>query len=166
MLTPSPDSIEELYRAQYAPLYRLAFALTGVPRAAEDLVQDVFTRAQRDRHQLVGHPNVSAWLRRAVINASVSRWRRLRTEAAYLARRQVVHDVQIPDHERELWDAVRRLPVRQRQVIALVYVEDLTVTDAAAVMGCSAETARTHHRRGLTTLASALGNEGPRDEHR
>lgn len=165
MVTEQPG-LEQIYRAQYAALVRLAWSLTGSRRAAEDVVQDVFARAQRDWCRLVEHENVDAWLRRSVINACHSRWRRLRTEAAYLARRRVEVPVELAPAVSEVWSAVRQLSSRQREVIALVYVDDLSLTRAAEVLGCGVDTVRTHHRRALERLARLLGEEGAHDEDR
>ncbi len=160
MVTVRPGGIEQIYRDQYAGLVRLGWSLTGSRRAGEDVVQDVFARAQRDWILLAEHENVDAWLRRSVINACHSRWRRVRTEAAYLARRRVEIPVELDPAVGEVWAAVRQLSPRQREVIALVYVDDLSLTGAATVLGCGAETVRTHHRRALERLARLLGEEG------
>jgi RNA polymerase sigma factor (sigma-70 family) len=58
-----------------------------------------------------------------------------------------------------LWQHVRRLPARQRQVIALVYVEDRAVDEVAAVLGISESSVKTHLQRGWATLAAALAPE-------
>jgi RNA polymerase sigma-70 factor (ECF subfamily) len=54
-------------------------------------------------------------------------------------------------------DAVRRLPRRQRQVIALTLLEDRSISETAEILGCGEETVRTHLRRGRRALAATLG---------
>ncbi len=54
-------------------------------------------------------------------------------------------------------DAVRRLPRRQREVIALTLLEDRSIAETAAILGCGEETVRTHLRRGRQALAVTLG---------
>ena len=60
-----------------------------------------------------------------------------------------------PESE-DIWRAVRRLPKRQAQVIALFYLEDLPIEEIAGILDRSVETVRTHLQRGRKTLALRL----------
>ena len=48
----------------------------------------------------------------------------------------------------EFWHAVRRLPKRQAQAVALHYLEDASVAEIAAIMGCAENTVKVHLHRG------------------
>ena len=65
----------------------------------------------------------------------------------------------------QLWATVRRLPNRQGQLAALVYVEGLTLANAADVLGIAVPTAKTHLARARARLAHDLASwrEGPPD---
>lgn len=54
--------------------------------------------------------------------------------------------------------AMRQLPARQREVLHLVFHENLTVEAAADVMGVTVGSARTHYARGKTRLRDLLGD--------
>src|SRR5256885_15213024 len=63
------------------------------------------------------------------------------------------------DETARLVRALERLSERQRQVLHLVFYEDLTIAEAAAVAGVSVGTARTHYERGKAALRTLLGEE-------
>ena len=155
--TESPlATLEALYVAEYRPLLRMAWVMTGSMVVAEDLVQDVFVQAHRHRDHVVSLENPGAWLRRVLVNRARSRWRRLVVEARHASGRREAEPLAMSESAHELWDAVRGLPPRQRAVVALVFLEDRTVADAARVLGCAEETARTHMKRALQRLGQTV----------
>jgi RNA polymerase sigma factor (sigma-70 family) len=142
-------------------LSRLAFARTGSRADAEDLVQDVLFDAHR-RWEVIGrYDDPAAWARRAVLNKTVSRWRRRGRERVAMARWAGRRSGSVGDEvtfaDEELWAAVRSLSARQRDVVLLLWFEDLPVSEVAAVLGCGEETVRTHWRRARAALAERLG---------
>ena len=64
--------------------------------------------------------------------------------------------VELPTTDHEFWDAVRALPPRQAQAIALYYLEDRPVSDIAEILGCAPDTVKVHLHRGRRTLADTL----------
>jgi RNA polymerase sigma-70 factor (ECF subfamily) len=57
----------------------------------------------------------------------------------------------------ELIAALASLAARQREVLQLVFYHDMTIEDAAHVLGVSVGTARTHYERGKARLRARLG---------
>jgi RNA polymerase sigma factor (sigma-70 family) len=156
------DSFADFYRRQWRDVVGLGFVLTGDQWVAEELAQEGFAAACRKWDQVGGMDRPGAWVRRVVVNQSVSRLRRRGVERRAFARMGasgVSEGLIVDARSAEVWAAVRALPRRQGQVIALVYFDGMTVPEASQVIGCSRETARTHLKRGKKALATRLGEE-------
>ena len=107
--------------------------------------------------------NPGAWVRKVVANRSVSRFRRKLAEVRSLTRLVAgQRPGRLPELEAEateLWAEVGRLSTRQRQVVALRYLEGMTMPDIASALGCSKESVNTHLRRARQILARRLNLE-------
>ncbi len=152
-------SFDDVYQKEYAGLVRLAFVLTGRLDVAEELVQDAFEAAHRKWNRLSGYDRPGACVRRVVLQRCIGRHRRLAVETRALIRisgeRERSAEIVIADQH--LLAAIRSLPTRQAQVVALVLLEDRSIDDVANLLSCSAATTRTHLRRGRLALATKLG---------
>jgi RNA polymerase sigma-70 factor (sigma-E family) len=147
------------YQREYRPVLGLAYALSGDMSIAEDLWQDAFMAAFRRWSEVGTMDHPGAWVRRVVANRSASRFRRLGAEGRALLRLgRPSQEVPSPSADSvAVWAALRRLPPRQVEIVVLTYFADLSNAEAAAVMGCSIETARTHLKRAKARLPHALG---------
>lgn len=163
---PMVQTFEQFYIDEYSTILRLAWSLTGSRELAEDLTQDGFLAARRNWTVVVAKDRPGAWLRRVVLNQVVS-WRRrraaeLRSLARFGASR--VDTVDLVERDDELWAAVRSLSRRQSQVVALIYVDQCSVDEAAVILSCGPETVRTHLRRGKARLAEILNESASTGE--
>ena len=154
-----PVVFDDLYQREYRPLVAFAYALSGSWGSAEELAQDAFLAAFRDWERVRSYSVPEAWLRRAVANRSVSRWRRLASESRALIR--IAHRPERAGElelglDDEFWAAVRALPRRQAEVVTLHYLEDRTVDEIAAVLDIAAGTVKVHLHRARAALAAAL----------
>jgi RNA polymerase sigma-70 factor (ECF subfamily) len=151
---------ETFFAHEYRAVVALAFVLCGRLDGAEDLAQEAFAAAYRDWSRVGSYDDPGAWIRRVVANRAVSLRRRRSSEARVLTRllaRRALSEPEVPFADPAMWSAIRSLPRRQVQVIALVYVEDRSLAQAAAILGCGEETAKTHLRRAKASLAKRLG---------
>lgn len=139
----------------------LAFVLTGSRWAAEDTVQDAMTAAFGKWRVVSAFDSPGAWLRRVTCNRSVSFIRKRVREAKLLAllSSRAEGDIRLDDDDEAFWSAVRRLPARQAQVIALFYYEDMSVAEIANVLEISAGAVKTHLSRGREAIAQQLHME-------
>lgn len=164
-VSPS-GSFDDFYIDQYPGAVRLARSLTGRAGVAEEFAQDAFIATHKawDRVSTFDRPDL--WFRRVLVNRCLSGWRRLRTERRLLERLQrpdPLHDStatpvepEVAEQDAAVWRAVRALPRRQAQVIALRYVEGLNAREIGEVLDCSEATVRTHENRARAALATAL----------
>ncbi len=159
-MQPSEQEFAELFRASWARLFRLAYAVTGDRAAAEDDLQNAFAKvyASWGRVQRAEHPG--AYVRRMVLNEVLGRRRHgfLKNErphenvepsgsVASAEDAVVVHDA--------IWTAVRALPPRQRAVVVLRYYEDLSEAEIAEALGCSRGTVKSQASAAIATLRRA-----------
>lgn len=155
------ETFDEYYRRDYRKLVGLAYVLCGSQWAAEDLAHEALTEAHRRWTKVSNYDDPAAWVRRVMVNKNTSRFRKLRSEAKALVRlgNHPVETIAPSEASNEVWTAVRSLPSRQAQTIALFYWEDRSIADIADILGCGTETVKTHLARARRSLAVTLGGE-------
>lgn len=150
------ESFDAFYGREFRQVLGLAFVLCGSWDAAEDLAQDAFAGCYRRWDRVGALQDPGSWIRRVVANGATSRFRRLRTEQRLQHRLCGKTEHEDEPYDGDLWMAVRRLPRRQAQVVALRYVLGFGPTEISEVLGCSVETAKTHLARAKKALAKQL----------
>jgi RNA polymerase sigma-70 factor (ECF subfamily) len=152
-------SFDAFFEANYRDVVGLAATLCGRRHIAEELAQEAFVRAYRRWGRISGFDKPDAWVRRVVVNLAVSSLRRSVAEARALARlRQRRSEVaELATSDGEFWRAVRALPRRQAQCLALRYYEELSIEEIADVLAIDAATVRVHLHHGRHALARGLG---------
>lgn len=155
-------AFDSFYRAQYPSVVRLAYSLCGSMPIAEELAQEAFVSAHTRWLRIVGFDRPDLWVRRVVINRSISYRRREAIERKAVARiRPQRDDMSEPVVDDELvWRAMRELSSRQAEVLALFYVEDQPLSAVAEILGLGSETVKTHLKRGRAALAAKLDEMG------
>jgi RNA polymerase sigma-70 factor (sigma-E family) len=166
--TPQPaETFDQFYRQEFRPVVALAYGLSGSRMAAEEIAQEAFLAAHRRWSRIRTYDEPSLWLRRVVVNRSVSAVRRRVAEARALTRlgaRPHLPTV-LPEQHEDLWRAVRRLPSQQAKALVLHYVDDCSVAEIASILDCAQGTVKTHLHRARRTLADTLGHHAPRRTH-
>ncbi len=159
-LTDGDDDrrFDEWYHREYRRVVALVYTLSGSRGAAEELTQDAFLEAHRRWGSISGYADPGGWVRKVAMNKARSALRRRAAEArAYT--RHLGRERQLPNPSHEFWAAVRALPTKQAQVVALHYLEDRPVDDIAALLDVASGTVKTHLHRARQTLAERLGYE-------
>jgi RNA polymerase sigma factor (sigma-70 family) len=179
-MTPVPELID-----QVALFHEDAFAwavacCAGDVEVAADAMQECYIKVASGRANFAGRSSLKTWWL-AVIRFTVleqrrghQRWRRVvevfRDWVGSLAPDspvQPVAETSAPPETEQLATALDRLPPRQREVLHLVFQNDLSVSEAAAVMGVSVGSARQHYERAKKRLRQELTAEAsePRCDH-
>jgi RNA polymerase sigma-70 factor (ECF subfamily) len=153
--------LDELFRATHPRLVVSIFALTGDAREAEDVVQEAFVRAVVHSGKVLGADSPEAWLRRVARNVAHSRWRR-KVRLGQLMSRPDPRPASVPDMPEDrltVHAAIRRLPMRNREVIALHYVADMSVEEIADTLRLSIGTVKSRLHRGRAALRELLQDD-------
>ena len=151
---------------EFLPKMRVwALALTRNRAAAEDLTQDVATKALVARDCFVPGTNFSAWVHRIMVNHFISSVRNRRE----FADMETVPELPIPAaHEdraalRELGWALDRLPADQREALHMIVLQEKSYETAAELTGCAIGTLKSRVHRARLQLRAYLTGEEMRD---
>jgi len=146
----------DFMHGRWSGLVRLGFGLTGDLQLAEDLAQTAFARAYASWRRVRKADNPDAYLRRIVVNANRSGFRRLRVgEVLTGTLPEVLSAGDVADQRGDRADlvaALMQLPYGQRAAVVLRYWLDLSETEAAAVLGCSVGNVKSQASRALAKL--------------
>jgi RNA polymerase sigma-70 factor, ECF subfamily len=139
-----------------------ALALTRNRAAADDLTQDVATKALVAKDCFIPGTNFSAWVHRIMINHFISSVRNRRE----FTDMDNMPEVAVPAaHEdrtalRELGWALNRLPIDQREALFMIVLQEKSYEDAAEVTGCAIGTLKSRvHRARLQLRAFLMGEQ-------
>ena len=138
--------------ARSQALLRTAYLLVRDESLAEDLLQTALTKAWFAWGRIEGDPE--RYVRRILVNTANSWWRRRwhRELPSAEPPERRTPDPRDRSGDQDLWDAVGRLPARQRAVVVLRYLEDRTEADTADLMGCSLGTVKSQCSKALAKL--------------
>ncbi len=155
----------DLFEREGRSLVRLARLFVEDRNAAEDLVQEAFIRLARTYHRIKDETKAAAYLRSIVLNLARDHNRRglvsLRHRLPLDDERAEEEDILVlREDQREVIDALRDLPHRQRDCLVLRYYQELGIDDIAGALGISRNSVKTHLQRGLAAMESRL--EGSR----
>jgi RNA polymerase sigma factor (sigma-70 family) len=148
--------------------YGWALACCGWNRhEAEEVLQTSYLKAIEGRARFNGHSSTRTWFfavvrttaleqrrYRAVRYGALGRWLRGTPTPEPVATPEALSG-QAEQHER-LRKLLQRLSTRQREILHLVFYQDLTIEDAAHVLSISVGSARTHYQRGKAQLRKLL----------
>lgn len=137
-------------------LLRLAYLLTGSRTDAEDIVQDVLIRALPRWDRIATADDVDAYVRRMVVNAHTTWWRRWRRRETPFEQVRDNAAASARPRDVDLWRACLTLPSDQRVAVVLRFYEDLSYAEIAIIAGVREGTVRSRVSRGLAVLRASI----------
>ncbi|MDD5940639.1 MAG: sigma-70 family RNA polymerase sigma factor [Lachnospiraceae bacterium] len=145
-------------------IFRAAFSVCRNREDAEDVTQDTFLQYMHTKREFESEEHIKAWLLRTAINKSknliTAFWHRNRTSLEdYLA--------QVPfagPQDRDLVEAVLRLPESVRIVVHLYYYEDYSVAEISELLHLSQSAVKNRLLRGRKILKASLKDGWPDDD--
>jgi RNA polymerase sigma-70 factor, ECF subfamily len=154
-----PAAFSRLVERHWCEMVRLARSVVG-DAEAEDCVQEALLSAWHALPGLSDPERFRGWLARIVFRRSLraSRWQRLRSWLGLVPERAVRID---PDSEIDLARMLGALPPRQRAVLHLTIVEEMSDSEIGDVLSIDAGSVRAHRRRARHTLSSLYRKGDP-----
>lgn len=167
----SPSELIEQVSAFHADAFGWAVACSGGDaEAAADTLQECYVKVAAGRATFAGRSSLKTWWLAVVRLTTLEqrrgrqRWQR-RAEAVreWLATIGAAEppapDLATPVEPAQLAAALAQLPARQAEVLHLVFQHDLSLSEAAAVMGVSVGSARQHYERAKRRLRTLFSSE-------
>ncbi len=168
----TPDELEARLARLHDDSFGWALSCCGWDEAdAEDVLQTTYLKVVSGRARFGGKSAFRTWLFGVIRQTAREHHRRARShlERAERLEREVAAGVggaERPDDRAEraetsriLLEAMAELPRRQREVLHLVFYQDLTIREAAVAMEVSLGSARVHYDRGKKRLRALLSDE-------
>jgi len=137
---------------------------------AEDVLQNAYVKVIAGRARYEGHSTFRTWFFGVIRNTAREQRRRaasrltraerltVEVEASRAGAQETKDPAEISERAMTLRTALEALPGRQREVVHLVFYQDMTIQEAADVLEVSIGSARVHYDRGKKKLRSLLSS--------
>ena len=167
----TPEGYDELFRSRYARIFRLCRLLMHDEEEAKDVTQEVFLAALKEWNGPERPMVWDAWLIRVAANACHHRrgsrwWRTWRPTLEFINGRDLISKVAGPEMEaiaaqdrHQIFDVLRDLSSRQREVFVLRHVEGFSTADVAETLGIAQGSVKRHLFRATMAFRKALGSD-------
>ena len=158
----SPESFIDLVKAEQESLRRFLLALCcGNAQEADDIAQDALVRAYVSSGSFLGLSKFSTWLFRIAYNCYIDHCRKTRPETISTDSPQALNvpateEADASFRHQRLYQALDRLPEKEKAVIALHYFEDRSIKDIATILQIPVGTVKYHLSIGRNHLKSLL----------
>ena len=151
-----PDDFDQVFDEMFLPAFHVAHRILSNVEDAEDAAAEALARALRSWNRVRRLPYRDAWIMRVTANVAIDRARRRKPTSP------------VPDRADEdrsedvvlqisLANALASLSKRQREVLSLRYLADLSESEVASSLGISVNSVKTHTLRGVAAMRERMG---------
>ncbi|HEY1756518.1 MAG TPA: RNA polymerase sigma factor [Bryobacteraceae bacterium] len=154
------EAFDLLLRQYQTKVFHLAFSILGNREQAEDAAQEIFIRIWRALPGYRGLSSISTWVysiaRNCCLTALKSAGSRRTVsleDAGARAAAEKKSDPPSGPHSPDLARLIEELPEKQRQVVALFYLEEKSYEEVSRLLNIPLGTVKTHLHRARNTLA-------------
>jgi len=166
----------KLYRTFYTPLCSIANRIINDRQAAEEIVQDVFSKMWSDRHTIEIHTSLNSYLFRSVKNHAINELKRRQTTRASLIHTAshelwdtlvdtseshdfIIEHMISEDMQKEVSVAIESLPRQCRQVFQLSRVDYKSNDEIASMLSISKNTVKSHLLNAIKKVSLVIRKE-------
>jgi len=154
----APRSFEPWYRDEFPRLVRALFLIGRDRELAIDAASEAFARALERWDRVGAMASPTGWTYTVGLNVLRRTLRRRRLEGLLVRRHARPNALSLDSHV-ELWDALARLPLRERTAVVLHYFLDLPQDKVAGMMGVAPGTVAAALHSARTKLRAVVGLE-------
>lgn len=148
------SSFETFYNENWTKVHRAVAVIIRDADLAREAVDEAMVRAYERWKTVSMMANSEGWVYRVAVNWARSRLRRRSMWKGLSPTAEVVQDPEVSDPL--VVDAIRRLPARQRDVVVLRFLLDLSEADTAEALGIPRGTVKSRLSRAVEVLREEL----------
>ncbi len=159
------SAFEDLVAVMERPLLYYATSLTGNPDGALDILQEVWIKAFRGIHKLKDPGSLRPWLYKITHGIAVDRIRsnvsREQAEQVQLQDFEEAEELSFaPEDAAAIHQALSEIALKHREVLVLHFLEDLSLSEIASVVGCSEGTVKSRIHYAKRAMKQVLSGGG------
>jgi RNA polymerase sigma-70 factor (ECF subfamily) len=162
-----PGAFDALLERYQRDVYRLCYRYVGNHEDASDMTQEAFLKAWRGLSSFRGDSAFSTWLHRIAVNTCLN-FRSARkplgdepSEALPDRRPGAAESLLQAERERQVLEAIRRLPEKQRATLILKVYQDLSHDEVARILGSTVGTVKANLFHAVASLRRLVGEPSP-----
>jgi RNA polymerase sigma-70 factor (ECF subfamily) len=159
-LDDDDSGFDAFYERTSRPLLAQLYAMCGNMSEAQDCLQEAYLRAWQRWSRVSTYEDPAGWVRHVAWRLAINRWHRARSALRAWTRHGSLPAVAEPNPDRVLLsEALRHLPVSQREALVLHYLAGMSVDQIAAEFRVPPGTIKARLARGRTQLNQLLSKE-------